>query len=125
MEAVMRFSLKFSVASTLPVLLLLACGPKTAESGEGTEVEPSPSGGQTERPGERNETGRVTKSPGDSIRMEDTLSAPKPGTYVPDSTPDTSTVTKTVSDSVRLEDTLSAPKPGTYVPDSAPDTSRS
>ena len=120
----MQSPFRSSVVATMSVLFLLACGPKNTD-GEGTEVEPSPSGGRTERPGERNETGRVTKSPGDSIRMEDTLSAPKPGTYVPDSAPDTSTVTKTVSDSVRLEDTLSAPKPGTYVPDSAPDTSRS
>jgi hypothetical protein len=85
----MRFLFRSSVLGTLPVLFLLSCGPKNTE-GEGTEVEPSPSGGRTERPGEPNETGRVTKAPGDSIRPEDTLSAPKPGTYVPDSAPDTS-----------------------------------
>jgi hypothetical protein len=119
----MRLAYRYSVVGTLSTLLLLACGPKT--EGEGTDVEPSPSGGRTERPGEPDETGRVTKVPGDSIRPEDTLSMPKPGTYVPDSARDTSTVTKTVADSVRLDDTLSAPKPGTYVPDSTPDTSQS
>ena len=85
----MQCRLRTSVVGTLSVLFLLACGPKNTE-GEGTEVEPSPSGGRTERRGERDETGRVTKAPGDSIRLEDTLSAPKPGTYVPDTTPDTS-----------------------------------
>ena len=85
----MQCRFRSSVVGTLSVLFLLACGPKNTE-GEGTEVEPSPSGGRTERPGERDETGRVTKAPGDSIRLEDTLSAPKPGTYVPDTTPDTS-----------------------------------
>ncbi|HET9515087.1 MAG TPA: hypothetical protein VFO95_14245 [Gemmatimonadales bacterium] len=119
----MRFRFRSCLLGTLPVLLLLACGPKT--EGEGTDVEPSPSGGRTERPGEYDQTGRMTKTVGDSIRLEDTLSAPKPGTYVPDTGRDTSTVTKTAGDSVRLEDTLSAPAPGTYVPDSAPDTSRS
>jgi hypothetical protein len=113
----MRFPFRSSVVGTLSVLFLLACGPKNTE-GEGTEVEPSPTG-------EPDQTGRVTKTPGDTVRLQDTLSAPKPGTYVPDSAPDTSRVTKTVGDSVRLEDTLSAPKPGTYVPDTTPDTSRS
>ena len=70
------------------MLLLVGCN---RTNGEGTEVEPSPSGGRTERPGEREETGRVTKTPGDSIRLEDTLSTPAPGTHVPDSTPDTTT----------------------------------
>ena len=120
----MRFPSRLSVVGTLSVLFLLACGPKT-EGDQGTEVEPSPSGGRTERPGERDETGRVTKAPGDSVRLEDTLSAPKPGTYVPDSSPDTSRVTKTVGDSIHLEDTLAAPKSGTYVPDTSSDTSRS
>ena len=119
----MRVRFRSFVIGTLPVLLLLACGPKNTE-GEGTEVEPSPSGGRTERPGEADETGRVTKTPGDSIRPEDTLSAPKPGTYRPDTTSDTRTVTKTVSDCVRLEDTQSTPCPGTYVPDSAADSTR-
>jgi len=85
----MQCRFRTSVVGALSLLFLLACGPKNTE-GEGTEVEPSPSGGRTERPGERDETGRVTKAPGDSIRLEDTLSAPKPGTYVPDTTPDTS-----------------------------------
>ena len=85
----MQCRFRTSVVGALSVLFLLACGPKNTE-GEGTDVEPSPSGGRTERPGERDETGRVTKAPGDSIRLEDTLSAPKPGTYVPDTTPDTS-----------------------------------
>lgn len=85
----MQCRFRTSVVGTLSVLFLLSCGPKNT-GGEGTDVEPSPSGGRTERPGERDETGRVTKAPGDSIRLEDTLSAPKPGTYVPDTTPDTS-----------------------------------
>jgi hypothetical protein len=85
----MQCRFRTSVVGALSLLFLLACGPKNTE-GEGTDVEPSPSGGRTERPGERDETGRVTKAPGDSIRLEDTLSAPKPGTYVPDTTPDTS-----------------------------------
>ena len=116
----MRVRFRSFMIGTLPVLLLLACGPKNTE-GEGTEVEPSPS---SDRTGEADQTGRVTKTPGDSIRPEDTLSAPKPGTYRPDTTSDTSTVTKTVSDSVRLDDTLSTPSPGTYAPDSAADSSR-
>jgi hypothetical protein len=86
----MRFPSRFSIVGMFSVLFLLACGPKNTEGDQGTDVEPSPSGGRTERPGERDETGRVTKAPGDSIRLEDTLSAPKPGTYVPDTAPDTS-----------------------------------
>jgi hypothetical protein len=121
----MRFPFRFAAAGTLSMLLLGGCGPKTSDAGEGTEVEPSASEGRTERPGDREETGRVTKTVGDSIRPEDTLSAPKPGTYAPDTASDTTTATKTVSDSVRLDDTLSAPTPGTYVPDTASDTSQS
>jgi hypothetical protein len=119
----MRYHFRASLLGLLSGLFLLSCGPKNTE-GEGTDVEPSPSGGRTERPGEREETGRVTKTVGDSIRPEDTLSLPKPGTYVPDTASDTSTVTKQASDSIRLEDTLGVPKPGTYEPES-PDSSQS
>src|SRR5687768_2066181 len=48
-EAVMPFRFRSSVVGTLSVLFLVACGPKNTE-GEGTDVEPSPSGGRTERP---------------------------------------------------------------------------
>jgi hypothetical protein len=121
----MRFPFRFAAVGTVSILLLAGCGQSTSDGAEGTEVEPSASGGRTERPGDRDETGRVTKTVGDSIRAEDTLSMPKPGTYTPDTSTDTSTATKTVADSVRLDDTLSTPEPGTYVPDSAPDTSQS
>jgi hypothetical protein len=82
----MRFPIRNSAIGISCALFLLACN---RTNNEGTDVEPSPSGGRTERPGDRDETGRVTKSPGDSIRLEDTLSAPAPGTYVPDTSPDT------------------------------------
>ena len=82
----MRFPIRNSAIGISCALLLLACN---RTNNEGTDVEPSPSAGRTEQPGDRDETGRVTKAPGDSIRLEDTLSAPAPGTYVPDTSPDT------------------------------------